>query len=52
VGQDAQTEATDLPDGASGLFAIEGVKSFNRLEPAVENSRYAQASFGGFLAAL
>jgi len=41
-----------LPDGASGIFAAKGVKPINRLEAAAENSRYAQARFGAFLAAL
>jgi hypothetical protein len=50
--QDAQRRATDLPDGASQTFARQGVRSLNPFETADENSRYAQASLGTFLAAL
>jgi len=50
--QDAQRRATDLPDGASEIFARQGLRSLNPFESAVKNSRYAQASFGAFLAAL
>jgi hypothetical protein len=38
--QDAPREATDLPDGASGIFVAEGVKPFNRLDAVAENRRY------------
>jgi hypothetical protein len=46
--QDAQTEATYLPDGASGIFVAGGVKRLNSFESAAENRRYAQAIFGAF----
>jgi hypothetical protein len=52
VEQDAQTEATDLPDGASGIFVARGVKWLNSFEPAAENRHCAQAGFGDVLAAL
>jgi hypothetical protein len=44
--QNAPTEATDLPDGASGIFVASGVKTFKPPEAATENRRYAQTIFG------
>jgi hypothetical protein len=46
VEQNARRRATDLPDGASGIFAREGMDGAKRFEWKSEISFYAHAISG------